>query len=268
MKKVCDKKLGSFLTFLNYKNYSQKTINNYIFCVKNTCKIVSTPPSQLTAKTVDIFLYNFKFSSISQQNVYISALKLFLKNILNIQLNTINLERPRKEKHLPRVIDSETLIQKINQIQNIKHKTILSLAYSTGMRVSEIINLKIEDVDSKRMLIKIINGKGKKDRFVPLSKNILNSLREYYKQYKPKIYLFNGQNCQQYSISSCQKIYKTYIDKVSSFHCLRHSAATKILENGTDIHIIQKLLGHKNVKTTEIYTHVSNELLSKINLPM
>jgi len=118
------------------------------------------------------------------------------------------------------------------------------------------------------MIIHIKNAKGKKDRIVPLSQNILLLLREYYKQRKPKEYLFNGQNSNQYSIQSCQKLYKIYIDKNSSIHTLRHSSFTNLLESGLDLRIIQKLAGHNSSKTTEIYTHVSNEILSKVKLPI
>jgi site-specific recombinase XerD len=130
------------------------------------------------------------------------------------------------------------------------------------------VNLKITDIDSNRMIINIKNAKGKKDRIVPLSENILFLLRSYYKKYKPVNYLFNGQNSTQYSIGSCQKIYKKYIDENSSIHSLRHSCFTKLLENGTDTRIIQKIAGHSNIKTTEIYTHVSNNLLNKTELPI
>ena len=142
------------------------------------------------------------------------------------------------------------------------------MTYSVGLRVSEVVNLKIQDIDSKRMLIHIKNAKGRKDRIVPLSQNVLDLLREYYKKYKPKEYLFNGQTTIQYSVGSCQKIYKKYIDINSSIHTLRHSSFTNLLESGTDLRIIQKIAGHSSSKTTEIYTHVSNKLLSKVNLPI
>jgi site-specific recombinase XerD len=137
-----------------------------------------------------------------------------------------------------------------------------------GLRVSEIVNLKIEDIDSKRMLIHIKNAKGKKDRIVPLSLTVLDLLREYWKSYKPSEYLFNGQSSDQYTVRSCQAIYKKYIDPDSSIHTLRHSSFTNLLENGTDLRIIQKIAGHSSSKTTEIYTHVSNAVLSKVNLPI
>ena len=171
-------------------------------------------------------------------------------------------------KKLPKVVDGEFIKNQLFKIENLKHKAILTLTYSVGLRVSEIVNLKIEDVDSKRMLIHIKNAKGRKDRLVPLSPTVLNLLREYYIDYKPKEYLFNGQNSNRYSIGSCQKIYKKYIEESGHIHTLRHSCATNLLENGTDLKLIQKILGHSNVKTTEIYTHVSNQMLSKINLPI
>jgi site-specific recombinase XerD len=139
---------------------------------------------------------------------------------------------------------------------------------SSDLRVSEITNLKIEDIDSKRMIIHIKNAKGKKDRIVPLSQRVLDLLRDYWKEYKPKEYLFNGQSGGKYSINSCQKIYKKYIDEASSIHTLRHSSFTNLLESGTDLRIIQKIAGHSSSKTTEIYTHVSNQLLSKVKLPI
>lgn len=142
------------------------------------------------------------------------------------------------------------------------------MAYSTGIRVSEVINLKIENVDSKRMIINILNSKGRKERTVPLSKNILDLLRNYYKVHQPKEYLFNGQKSLQYSDASCNKIIKKYIGKQYHFHLLRHSCATTLLEAGVDLRIIQKLLGHSSIKTTEIYTHVSTNLLTNIQLPI
>jgi len=198
----------------------------------------------------------------------INSIRFLYKFGLNKKYDKVNFKRPKSEKKLPKVIDSEFIKTKLSNIENIKHKAILTLTFSVGLRVSEIVNLKIEDIDSKRMLIHIKNGKGRKDRIVPLSPNVLNLLRDYFKQYRPVEYLFNGQTTNQYSIGSCQQIYKKYIDVNSSIHTLRHSSFTNLLENGTDLRIIQKIAGHSNVKTTEIYTHVSNQILSKVNLPI
>ena len=140
----------------------------------------------------------------------------------------------------------------------------MSLTYSCALRISEVINLKIEDIDSAKMLIHIKNAKGKKDRFVPLSETILELLRNYYLAFRPKEYLFNGQYSFQYSATSCNKIVKRYIGEKYHMHLLRHAGATKAYENGTDIFLVQKFLGHKNPKTTQIYTHVSNSVLQQI----
>jgi site-specific recombinase XerD len=255
---------------LRYKNYSNNSIKLYISYLKlflETEKIKD--PYQVRTQQIVSFLEKYPYTSRSQQNQYIGALKLFSKYILNKKdIHLSKIERPKSEKKLPQVIDGEFIINQLSKIENIKHKAILTLTFSVGLRVSEISNLKIGEIDSKRMLIHIKNAKGRKDRIVPLSENVLILLREYFIQYKPTEYLFNGQNSNQYSIRSCQSIYKKYIDPTGHIHTLRHSCFTNLLENGTDIRIIQKLAGHSNIKTTEIYTHVSNQLLSKINLPI
>jgi site-specific recombinase XerD len=226
-------------------------------------------PYQVRTKDIIDFLEEYNFSSISQQNQYIGSLKLFAKFILNKKdIHLSKIERPKKEKKLPRVIDGDILKQKIESVPNLKHRTILTLAYSVGLRVSEVVNLKIGDIDSDRMLINIRQAKGRKDRIVPLSKNVLKLLREYYIQYKPKEYIFNGQTKAKYSVDSCQKIFKKYIDDDMSFHSLRHSCFTNLLENGTDLRIIQKIAGHNSSKTTEIYTHVSTQLLNQVQTPI
>ena len=255
---------------LRYKKYSNRSIKLYTSYLASFINIEKIKdPYQVTTHQIILFLENYPYTSTSQQNQYIGALKLFARYILNkknIHLNKI--ERPKSEKRLPRVIDGNYIKLQLSKITNIKHKTILTLTYSIGLRVSEIVNLKIEDIDSKRMLIYIKNAKGRKDRIVPLSQTVLELLRIYYKEYKPTEYLFNGQTTTQYSIGSCQKIYKKYIDLNSSIHTLRHSSFTNLLENGTDLRIIQKIAGHSSSKTTEIYTHVSNQVLNKVNLPI
>lgn len=255
---------------LRYKNYSQRTINMYKSCLFSFFKIQNIKdPYQVRTKDIIDFLEEYNFSSISQQNQYIGSLKLFAKFILNKKdIHLSKIERPKKEKKLPRVIDGDILKQKIESVPNLKHRTILTLAYSVGLRVSEVVNLKIGDIDSDRMLINIRQAKGRKDRIVPLSKNVLKLLREYYIQYKPKEYIFNGQTKTKYSVGSCQKIFKKYIDDDMSFHSLRHSCFTNLLENGTDLRIIQKIAGHNSSKTTEIYTHVSTQLLNQVQTPI
>lgn len=222
----------------------------------------------LSSKEFQAYLDNYNFTSVSQQNQIINAIRFLYKFGLDKKYDKVSFTRPKKEKKLPRVIDGELIKNRLSKIDNIKHRAILTITYSVGLRVSEIINLKIEDIDSSRMLISIKNAKGKKDRVVPLSQHVLELLRDYYKKYKPSEYLFNGQDSSQYSIGSCQKIYKKYIDNKSSIHTLRHSSFTNLLEGGVDLRLIQTIAGHASSKTTEIYTHVSNQMFSKVNLPI
>ncbi len=259
--KICEQKLY-------YLNYSNKTILLYLHYIKQFLNSKSDNIQRINSNDFQSYLDNYNFTSISQQNQVINSIRFLYKDVLNKKYDKVSFKRPRKEKHLPKIIDSKSLIEKISNIQNLKHRSILSLAFSTGMRVSEIVNLKISNIDSKRMLIHIENAKGKKDRYVPLSENILSLLRIYFKNYKPKEYLFNGQNNLKYSIKSCQEIFKKYISKTESFHSLRHSCFTTMLESGIDTRIIQKIAGHSNIKTTEIYTHVSNNLLKNIKTPI
>lgn len=256
---ICNQKL-------KYLNYSDRTIKTYLTHIDHFLSAISVPPTRLKSQDFQSYLDNYTFTSISQQNQVINAIRFLYKYGLNKKYDKVSFKRPRSEKKLPRVIDNDHIKIQLSKITNLKHKAILTLTYSVGLRVSEVVNLKIQDIDSQRMLIHIKNAKGKKDRMVPLSPTVLHLLREYYKEYKPVEYLFNGQKSNQYSIGSCQKIYKKYIDSSTSIHTLRHSSLTGLLENGTDLRIIQKIAGHSSSKTTEIYTHVSNQMLSKVNL--
>ena len=254
---------------LKYLNYSKNTIKCYLFYINEFLdKNFNIYPTKLNSGDFQSYLDNYEFSSISQQNQIISAIKFFYRYGLDKKYGKVSFKRPRKEKHLPSVIDSKYLINHIEKIKNLKHKSILSIAYSVGLRISEVLNLKIEDIDSKRMVIYINNSKGNKDRIVPLSENILKLLRKYWLKHKPNKYLFNGQFKDQYSGTSCNKIVKKYLGDEYHFHTLRHSCFTTLLESGVDIRIIQKIAGHSSIKTTEVYTHVSKKLLNSINLPI
>lgn len=254
---------------LKLKNYSSNTIENYCSQVKLFLQHfdkVATKPSEISEKQIKEWL--MLANSINGRKHRISAVKLFYKLTGKQPLKFRHIEYPRSEKKLPQIIEKDFLLDRISKIENSKHKAIIALAYSTGMRVSEVCNLKINDIDSKRMIITIRQSKGRKDRIVALSEKILEILRNYFKEYKPKEYLFNGQFDLQYSSTSCNQIVKKYLGKEFHFHLLRHSNATALLEAGTDLRIIQKHLGHASTKTTEIYTHVSTALLSKMQLPI
>ena len=260
--KICEEK------FI-YLNYSPRTRENYLSHINRFLESIGEKQIiHCNSGDFQNYLDSYKFSSVSQQNQIINSIRFLYKFGLNKKYDKVSFKRPRTEKKLPKVIDGEFIKQQLSKIENIKHKSILTLTYSVGLRVSEVVNLKIEDIDSKRMLIHIKNAKGRKDRIVPLSPTVLELLRNYFIVYKPKTYLFNGQTSLKYSPNSCNKIVKKYLGENYHIHQLRHSCFTNLLENGTDLIVIQKIAGHSNVKTTEIYTHVSNQMLSKVNLPI
>lgn len=254
---------------LKLKNYSENTIKNYSCQVELFLKNQAgsfTEPAKINEEAIKTYLLQFKTRNAMCHAI--SALKLFYQKTIKQPLKFKYIEYPRSEKKLPRIIDKEFLLDRISKIENKKHKAIIALAYSTGMRVSEVCNLKQTDIDSKRMIITIRQSKGRKDRTVKLSQYVLELLREYHREYRPKEYVFNGQFDLQYSHKSCNSIVKQYLGKEFHFHLLRHSNATALLESGTDLRIIQKHLGHSSSKTTEIYTHVSTAILKNIPLPI
>lgn len=268
MKDVHNRFLKIYVQNLKYLNYSQRTIetySHYVLCFLNK---TNKYPQHLVSCDFKNYLTNYNYTSISQQNQIINSIKFLYEKVLNKKYDKINFTRPRAEKKLPQVIDADYIRSCIDKITNLKHKAIIMLGFSVGLRVSEVINLKISDIDSKRMLITIRQAKGRKDRVVPLSPNVLNVLRNYYLDQRPREYLFNGQFDTRYSATSCNQIVKQHLGRKYHFHLLRHSCFTSLLEQGTDLRIIQKIAGHSSSKTTEIYTHVSTRILSKVSLPV
>jgi site-specific recombinase XerD len=267
-----NEELKLFREVFSLRNYSPHTITIYIKAVNNFFHFTSlNKPTQeaLFKFALSIKEKNLSFSHIKNSVI---AVKLFSELVYGIKLNSNFLSNYRKERKLPDVLSIDEVSKIIAGIKNIKHKTIISLIYSCGLRISECVNLKIRDIDSERMLIKVEQSKGNKDRFIPLSNKMLLLLRDYYKDYKPKEFLFEGQVNSFYSARSIQAILKaalakTKISKHISVHSLRHSYATHLLEQGTDISLIQKILGHKDIKTTLLYTQISKTQLTKINNP-
>lgn len=211
--------------------------------------------------------------SPSYQNQSINSIKFYYEHVLGGQRKTYLVERPHKEKTLPVVLNEAELSKTIKMTKNIKHKTIIMVTYSSGLRLSETRNLKIKDIDSKRMQVFVRQAKGRKDRYTVLSKKVLATLRQYFNEFKPKDWLFEGVNGKQYSESSVYTIVKEAferagIKKKASTHTLRHCFATHLLESGTDLRYIQALLGHSNIKTTEIYTHITTKGFDQIVSPL
>jgi site-specific recombinase XerD len=268
--------IEKFKQYLRSKRYSESTINTYSEVLKSFLVFFREKPiSEITNE--DVIFYNNEYIlknnlSASYQNQTINAIKLFFKIIHDSKIVIEELHRPKNAKTLPNVLSKEETFRLIELTTNLKHKTLLALIYSSGLRISEAINMKIADIDSQRMLIHVKNAKGKKDRYTLLSTKVLGLLKEYYTIYKPKIFLFEGQYGEQYSSRSAQSVLhqsakKAGITKQISLHTLRHSFATHLLENGTDLRYIQELLGHSSPKTTMIYTHVSSTSLKNIINP-
>jgi len=260
--------IRNFERDLLLKNYAQNSIKNYVSQIRLFLSFFKAKDSPKHISSDEIKNYLLSAKEINSQRHMHSAIKLFYRFTVIQPQKFAHIEYARKEKKLPRVIDKEFMLDKISKIDNLKHRSIIALAYSTGMRVSEVCNLKIKDIDSKRMIIYVKNAKGKKDRIVPLSEYMLKLLREYWKDYKPREYLFNGQFDLKYSSRSCNEIVKKYLGREYHFHLLRHSSFTSLLESGTDLSIIQKIAGHSSPKVTQIYLHVSTSLINKVNTPI
>lgn len=211
--------------------------------------------------------------SINTQRQLISAIKLFYQFTEGHKMEIEVMVRPKKSRKLPVILEKHEVHQMIELTVNLKHRTILSTLYATGMRVSELLNLTIDDIHSEDMFISLKNAKGRKDRNVPLSIQLLKMLRRYYKMYRPHHYLFEGQHGRKYSSSSVNNIVKAaarraQIIKPVSCHTMRHSYATHLLDKGVNLRYIQELLGHSSPKTTEIYTYVRPDHITRVQSPL
>lgn len=269
--------LEQFQRYLRSKRYSESTVKTYSEALKSFLTFYKEK-SVYEITNDDVIVYNNEFIlknhlSSSYQNQIVNALKLYFTTQRGFKINIDQIHRPKREKILPNVLSKEEIKKLLEAHSNIKHKTMLSLIYACGLRRSELLHLKILDIDSKRGIVIIRQSKGKKDRIVPLSTKILEMLRDYYLAYKPTVWLFEGQNKGElYSEKSLQSVLKQALQKVGitkpvTLHWLRHSYATHLLENGTDLRYIQELLGHSSSKTTEIYTHVSTKSIQQIKSP-
>ena len=269
--------LQRFIETLQLKGYSANTIRTYQNEFSQFLFILKDRDVLLCDETNlrNYFLYCINELKLSENSMHsrTNALKFFFEKVLYREKFFFEIHRQKKEKKLPKVIHARDIKLIFDNTTNLKHNTMLKLSYGMGLRVSEVINLKISDIDSKQMLVLLERAKGKKDRYVNLPESILVQLRAYFKEYRPKEYLFEGKYGGQYSSRSAQAVFKQAmlragLNKVVSFHSLRHSYATHLLENGTDIRFIQDLLGHNDIKTTLLYTQVSDSSIRKIESPL
>jgi site-specific recombinase XerD len=265
-----------FVKILEVKRYSKNTIDSYSSIVKMAIHFFKRPLNKVDEHELHGYFYHMvhtKKVSYSYQKQIAMALKLYYAEMFKQSISLEFLFPKRKPVKLPVVLSKKDVLKIIDAANNGKHKGMISLLYSAGLRIGELMNLKIRDIDSTRMIVHIKAAKGNKDRIVPLSEKTLLLLRAYYREYAPKDYLFEGQKGGRYSSSSFNKLLKMCakragIHKIVTAHTLRHSYATHLLENGTDIRVIQKLLGHNSIKTTMIYTQVSQPTLLNVRSPM
>ncbi len=264
--------------YMEFRNYSPRSTDNYVCCFEKFLsefeKKDITHPSKITSDAIISFLSRFK--EPATHSGYHSAIKIYYEKIARVGIEKFKyIERPKRNKKLPIVLSIEEIQRMFNVCENKKHKVILALLYSCSLRVSELINLKWMDIDRSRMIINIIQAKGNKDRQVGLNDKLIGLLADYYREYKSVIYVLNGQGeSAQYSERSVGEVIKQLATKASICnkrvytHLMRHTSATHMVESGVDINLIQKLLGHSNVKTTSIYTHISHNHISKIQSPL
>jgi integrase/recombinase XerD len=269
--------IEKFKQWMHSKRYSESTVTSYSEALKSFLIYYREKPiAEITND--DVIVYNNDFIlknnlSASYQNQIVNAIKLFFQTVRDTKIMVDKIHRPKRAKLLPNVLSKEEVKLILNAHSNYKHRMMLSLIYSCGLRCGELLVLKPVNIDSKRNIVLLKNAKGKKDRIVPLSPFILEMLREYFKLFKPKTYLFEGKTPGElYSEKSLQSVLKQALQKANitkpvTLHWLRHSYATHLLESGTDLRYIQELLGHSSSKTTEIYTHVSTKSIQQIKSP-
>ncbi|MDO5615544.1 MAG: tyrosine-type recombinase/integrase [Cruoricaptor ignavus] len=280
MGKISDNNLPEFRRFeehLILKGFSPNTQRTYctefaqlLHCIGNF-PVQNLSPEKLRS----YILYCHKELNLSENQIHsrMNALKFYFEKVLGREKMFFDIPRPKKPQLLPKYLTQDEIKKIINATENQKHRLIIQLGYGMGLRVSEIVNLKIEDIDSQNMRVFISRAKGKKDRYVNLPESTLAELRVYYKTYRPKDFLFEGKYSDSLSIRSAQAVFKTAMTKAGiskriGIHGLRHSYATHLLEYGTDVSLIQKLLGHNNIKTTLLYTNVSEKFVGKVQSPL
>lgn len=256
--------IQNFERDLNCIRFSKETIKNYSSQIKLFLAYFKEKdsPKHISVDEIKDYLLNAK--EVNSQNAMHSAIKKFYLLTIKQNRKFDFIPYAKKEKKIPLVIDMDELVGMIAKIENKKHKAIIALTSSVGLRVSEVLNLKLSDINTPLMQITIRAAKGKKDRIVPLTPTTREIIRLYYIEYKPKEYLFKGQFGLQYSAESCNQIVKKYLGKQYHMHTLRHSAATGLFEKGTDLKFIKDLLGHGSLKTTEVYTHTSSKSLKRL----
>ena len=259
---------------LKIRNYSPKTIKSYLYALREYFLFKEKNFSKLDQNNIKNFLFDCEKRMISAQsrNLYLNAIKFYYKNIVK-NLNKIEIYSAKKPKKLPIVLSREEIKLIIDSIKNEKHKILISLAYGSGLRVSEVVNLQLQDLNFTELTVHIKQAKGQKDRISVLSPKLLNDLEFLTAQKSKNDFIFESERGGKLTTRTAQKVFEnalkiSKIKKSASFHSLRHSFATHLLENGTDVRYVQSLLGHENIRTTQLYTQVTNPQLKNIKSPL
>lgn len=259
------------------KGFSVNTIRTYSVEFAQLLYIIKDFPVQNLSpeKLKSYFLYCVKELQLSENQIHsrMNAVKFYFEKVLHQEKLFFDIPRPKKPLLLPKSLNTKEIKKLFSVVENPKHQLILRLCYGMGLRVSEIVNVKIADIDSVANRVLIQQSKGKKDRYVNLPNATLSEMRSYYQQYKPKDYLFEGQFGGHLTTRSVQSVFKNAMQKADirkkvGVHGLRHSYATHLLKYGTDISLIQKLLGHNSIKTTLIYTNVTDRHIQNVKSPL
>ena len=262
---------------LQLKAYSQATIKTYLVEFAQLLYLLKDVRVDTLnyQRLRSYILYCINHLGISENQLHsrLNAIKFYYEQVLHKPKFMAEIPRPKKPSTLPKVLSEKEIIRIFDSVKNDKHRLMLELCYGMGLRVSEVVKLKVTDINSNRMQVLVAGAKGKKDRYVPLPASVLELLRQYYRAFKPNVFLFEGQYGGQYSIRSVQSVFrdamrKARVNKPVGIHGLRHSYATHLLESGTDMVFIQKLLGHQDIKTTQRYAHVGQAQLSAIQSPL
>ena len=269
--------LSSFRKYLEGKRYSKSTVESYSVFIGDFLEYIKGKPlKSISNRDVELFIEDVfipKKYSISTHRQFVSAIKLFKVFYPECSIEELNLTRPKKSRYLPIVLSQQEILEILRCTKNLKHRAILALLYSCGLRVGELINLELKHIDIQRNQIAVRNSKGRKDRYVKMADSITPLILNYVQTYKPQLYFTEGRPSEKYTASSIRAFLKrscqlAKISKRVTPHTLRHSYATHLLEGGTDIRLIQTLLGHNKPETTMIYTHVSTSILEQVNNPL
>lgn len=265
--------LNKTIRELKLRNYSPKTIKTYLMCIQFYFKYKKINLEKLNKENIKDFLLLLKESEKSPQtiNLYLNSIKFFYNQVLKIY-KKIDLKFAKRNKSLPIVLSKEEIKKIIKNTRNNKHRLMITLAYSSGLRVSEVVNLKVEDLNLDDFSVHLKEAKGMKDRITIFSEKTLNDIKNLIVGKEKNNYVFESERGGKLTTATAQKVFikslqKSEINKPATFHSLRHSFATHLLENGTDVRYVQELLGHSNIRTTQIYTHVMNPAIKKIKSP-